>query len=255
MKISIITVCYNALDTIEETINSVVNQEYSNIEYIVVDGMSTDGTIDIIKKYGDKIDLQIIENDRGIYDAINKGVDAATGDIVGILHSDDILTSQNTIGEIADEFLQDASLDALFCSVSLFRSTDSKMVTRTVRANFFRPFMLRFGLMPPHPGMYLKNDVYQFVGKYNERWAIAADFDFLVRFFKCGFKYKLYDLNAVLMRVGGISTSGMRSNSIITREMRESLSSHGITTNLGFLLLRFPIKYLSQVIFRRRSVL
>lgn len=157
MKISIITVCYNSASTIEKTIKSVASQTYKNIEYIIVDGNSKDNTIDIIKKHENNITKWISEPDKGLYDAMNKGLALATGDLIGILNSDDTFYSVNVIEEIA-KFHENNNIDASVGNI-IQHKEDGKVV-RIYSSKFWSPEKLRIGFMPPHPSIFLKQNYF-----------------------------------------------------------------------------------------------
>ena len=250
MKFSLITVSYNSVLTIEETINSVLNQSYKNIEYILIDGGSNDGTLDIINRYKERISTIVIESDQGIYDAMNKGIEIAKGDIVGILNSDDVYTDENTIEKVFNEIEATPSLDVYLSDIAFFEGTIYNLkVVRRVRAKYFRPWKLRFGWMPPHPGMFIKRDVFNKLGNYDLSFKIASDYEFCIRaFWKAEIKYRFLDLCSVYMREGGISTKNLQSNLIITEEIIKACKKNIFYTNYFFVLSRLPIKLIYKYI-------
>lgn len=251
LKITIITVCYNSAATIRETIESVLSQDYTNIEYVVIDGGSTDGTLDIINSYSDKISIIISEPDQGMYDAMNKGVLNSKGDVIGILNSDDIFYSNATISKIATCFLSNNIIDAVFTGVGFSKSsemTDSPQ--RLILSKNFKSWMLRLGWMPPHPGMFLKRQVYKMAGGYKLTFKIAADYEFMVRIIlKNKISYLATDFITVIMRIGGISTRGLKSTHVISKEIVRSCLENNISTNYFLVSMRLPIKYVYEVIF------
>ncbi len=248
MKISIITVAYNSSATIETTLDSVQAQGYPELEYIVVDGGSTDATLDTVRKYPELVTQLISEPDRGIYDAMNKGVQRATGEVVGILNSDDFYCHSQVLQEVAEAFAADPALDVLMGDVDFVSEEDLNRPVRTYRATGFRPWMFRLGFMPPHPAIFIRKTAYQRVGLYKLGYKIAADFDFLVRLLLIDqAKYRIAGTQWVRMRTGGASTSGWKSNLISTREMLRSLRENGVFSSMPMLLLRLPVKYIRQV--------
>ncbi len=248
MKISIITVAYNSSATIETTLDSVQAQGYPELEYMVVDGGSTDATLDVVRKYPELVTQLISEPDRGIYDAMNKGVQRATGEVVGILNSDDFYRHSRVLQEVAEAFAADPELEVLMGDVDFVSDEDLQKPVRTYRATGFRPWMFRLGFMPPHPAIFIRKSAYERVGLYKLGYRIAADFDFLVRLLLIDrAKYRIAGSQWVRMRTGGASTAGWKSNLISTREMLRSLRENGVFSSMPMLLLRLPVKYIRQV--------
>ncbi|QTF55342.1 glycosyltransferase family 2 protein [Stutzerimonas frequens] len=248
MKISIITVAYNSSATIETTLDSVQAQDYPELEYIVVDGGSTDATLDVVRKYPELVTQLISEPDRGIYDAMNKGVQRATGEVVGILNSDDFYRHSRVLEEVAVAFAADPALEVLLGDVDFVSDEDLNKPVRTYSATGFRPWMFRLGFMPPHPAIFIRKSAYERVGLYKLGYRIAADFDFLVRLLLIDrAKYRIAGAHWVRMRTGGASTAGWKSNLISTREMLRSLRENGVFSSMPMLLLRLPVKYIRQV--------
>ncbi|WP_244369894.1 glycosyltransferase family 2 protein [Pseudoalteromonas xiamenensis] len=177
MKISIITVCYNSAAIIEDTIKSVIAQTYDNIEYIIVDGGSKDETLTIVEKYKEHVDVLISEPDKGIYDAMNKGIEVSTGEIVGILNSDDFYEREDVIRAVVENF--DSSIDLLFGDLVFVKPENLKKVTRYYSLPKFKRWHLRFGWMPPHPATFIRKEVYNQFGLYKTHYRISADYEFL----------------------------------------------------------------------------
>jgi len=178
LKLSIITVCYNSAATIRDTIESVLSQDYADIEYIVVDGGSKDGTQAIVESYGRRISTFVSEPDKGIYDAMNKGVMLATGDVVGILNSDDFYEGPRVISSVVEAFQSRPDSDVVFGDVVFVNAPDLQKITRFYRGNRFAPWKLRFGWMPPHPASFIRRTAYQRVGSYSLKYKISADYEF-----------------------------------------------------------------------------
>lgn len=242
LKVSIITVCYNSEDTIEDTIKSISQQSYSNIEYIVIDGRSSDRTNEIIGYYDSAVSIHVSENDSGLYDAMNKGIALSTGDIVGILNSDDVFYDNNSIQDIVSKFVEDATLDAVYADVGFYdKSLKSKI--RHYSSKGFSFSKLKFGIMPAHPSLYVKRSCFDVVGHYSLSYKIAADFDMVVRLFsKLKFRSKYLPKELVKMRVGGISTSGFKSTMLLNKEILQSLAINGIASSYFHLVLKYPKK-------------
>ena len=247
MKVSIITVCYNSEKTIEKTIKSVLSQNYKNYEYIIIDGGSTDNTIKIIDKYKKKIDIFKSEKDRGIYDAINKGIKYSTGSVISILHSDDVFYDKLTINKVISNFKSNQKIDCLIGNTVIVKN-DSKKKLRNYKANFFKNWMLYFGFSPPHPSTFFKQKIYQKYGLYNDKYKIAGDFEFFVRIFlKKKILFKIVNKNFILMKSGGRSSASLKSNFISSNEIVKSFKDNNLYTNWLLVILRFPIKLLQYI--------
>ncbi len=208
MKISIITVVYNNLINIEESINSCLSQDYNDIEYIIIDGKSNDGTVEIIKKYLKKgISKFVSEPDEGIYDAFNKGVFYATGEIVGFLHSDDLFENPSVITNIAKTF-KNFECDGVYGNLKYVSANNTKKVIRRWISSPFRYSQLTYGWMPPHPTFFLKKTVYNKYGNFNKKYKISADYDFMIRVLKQKeLQFKYIPQFFCKMRMGGNSNS------------------------------------------------
>ena len=238
MKISIITVCFNAKKTIEKTINSVLSQTYHNIEYIIIDGGSVDGTIEIIEKYRSKIHKYISESDYGMYDALNKGINFATGDIIGILNSDDYFCNKNILNLIASIFNEKIELDAVIGDIAFIN--EKNKIIRYCSAKNWNISKFKFGNMPPHPSFYCRKSYFTKYGYYNSNFKIAGDFELFLRFFLIyKINYSYLPIRMVYMRTGGLSTSGFKSTLIINREIQQAFKINGLKSNIIFLYLRY----------------
>lgn len=244
MKISLITVCYNSAKTIEDTLKSVEGQTYPNIEYIIVDGGSKDGTNNIVSKYKDIVSVHVSEPDDGLYDAMNKGIHAATGDVIGILNSDDVLFDNFVIEKIAAGF-ENSQADAIYSDLIYVSENDLAKPTRLYSSKVFSRRMIRFGIMLPHPTFYVKNEFYKKLGLYKTDYRVAADFELLTRFITQGVKIHRLPFISVKMREGGISSSGIlwriHQNFEVVRACREN----GIYTNIAIVALKLPYKLLT----------
>jgi len=206
MKVSIITTAFNSAETIEDTIKSVLSQTHADIEYIIIDGGSTDRTLEIISKYKDRIAVLVSEKDDGIYDAMDKGVRHATGDIVGILNADDFLFSKTAIEDVVRAFKSN-DVDACYGNVIFCDRKDTAKIKRYWRAGEYKAPNLRFGWTPPHPAFYVKKECYDKFGPYRLDLSIAADYELMLRFFKKHLISSTFlDETLVCMRVGGLSS-------------------------------------------------
>ena len=248
LKISLITVSYNSSGTIKDTLESVEQQCYPELEYIVVDGGSRDATLDIVHQHPTLITRCISEADQGIYDAMNKGLQLATGEVVGIINSDDFYLSGRVLHEVAALFAADSELEAVLGGVDFVSIENLTRSVRRYSSRGFRPWMLRFGFMPPHPAVFVRKSACERVGLYKLGYKIAADFDWLTRLILVNkAKYQIVDKIWVRMRIGGASTSGLKSNMISTNEMKKSLKENGYFASRFMLMCRFPYKFLTQV--------
>ncbi|WP_343695590.1 glycosyltransferase family 2 protein [Flavobacterium sp.] len=237
MKISIITVCYNSASTIEKTIKSVASQTYKNIEYIIVDGNSKDNTIDIIKKHENNITKWISEPDKGLYDAMNKGLALATGDLIGILNSDDTFYSVNVIEEIA-KFHENNNIDASVGNI-IQHKEDGKVV-RIYSSKFWSPEKLRIGFMPPHPSIFFETKLFSKFGNYELGFKIGADYELITRFFlKNKISWKYSNITTTAMLVGGLSSSGSSSYKLITKEIQKALKMNQLEFSPFKIKMRF----------------
>ena len=210
MKVSIITTCYNREKTIAQAIESVLNQDYPDIEYIVVDGGSRDDSLKIIRSYGSQICKAVSERDGGMYEAINKGIKMATGDIVGLLHSDDFLIHNHIISEIVERFKQTAA-DMVYGDGLFVDADQTDKVIRDWRSGNYRRWKVRLGWLPLHPTVYIRRNVMGQYGLYNEKYQIAADSDLLLRYlYKADLKVEYLGKYVLRMRMGGLSTDGKK---------------------------------------------
>ena len=216
MKISIITITYNSAKTLQRTFDSVRSQTYNDIEHIIVDGASKDGTRELIEAYAAKYPnvRWVSEKDDGIYNAINKGIKMATGDIIGLLHSDDVLFCPDSIGHIAAAF-ETQKVDVVYGDLQYCKG---KKVVRRWQSNVFNSCSLKYGWMPPHPTVYVRREVYQQVGEYDEWFRIAADYDMMLRIFMSGFKTYYLPEVLVCMETGGVSNRNSKARLSKTQE-------------------------------------
>ena len=208
MKISIITITYNSAKTLQRALESVQRQSYTDIEHVIVDGDSTDGTRELIEAYA-KAHTNVrwvSEKDKGIYDALNKGIRMATGDAIGFLHSDDVFYSTDSVAHIAraleEEGVQVVYGDLQYCN--------GEKVVRRWKSNDFNPCALKYGWMPPHPTVYVRREVYQEVGEYDEWFRISADYDMMLRIFTAGYRSRYLPEVLVSMEVGGASNKNTK---------------------------------------------
>ena len=244
MKISIITVVWNNATTIKDAIDSVLGQTYDNIEYIVVDGASTDGTVEIVQSYGEKISKFISEKDKGLYDAMNKGIGLATGDVVGILNSDDFYIDEYVLERVVKEF-EEKQVDSMFADLVFVKPDNLDKTVRYYDSSHFSPDKFAYGWMPAHPTFFVKREIYEKYGVFKTDYKIAADYELLTRFLgKNKVSYSYIKEPIVKMRIGGASTSGIKSNYILNKEIIRACRENDIYTNWLMVLSKYPKKIL-----------
>lgn len=235
MKISIITAVWNNKETIKDAVDSVLAQTYPDIEYIVIDGGSTDGTVDIIKSYGDRITKFVSEKDKGIYDALNKGVRVATGDVIGFLHSDDIFADENSVSKIAEAFC--SGVDGVYSDLVYTPKTDLDKVLRYWKSCDYKPSLLKRGWMPPHPTFYLRRELYDRFGLFDLSFRIAADYEFTLRVLKNNIQISYIPEVLYKMRLGGASNKSLKNIILKSKEDYRALKKNNIG-GLSTLLLK-----------------
>ncbi|MBL4248882.1 glycosyltransferase [Vibrio fluvialis] len=241
MKVSIITVCYNSEKTIEDTIKSIASQTYKNIEYIIVDGGSKDDTNKIVEKYKDVVDVHISEKDNGLYDAMNKGIKLASGDVIGILNSDDFFISDQSVEMLMSGFT-DPTIDAVYSDLIYVDQDNVDKVTRLYSSKVFRPSLIKFGIMLPHPTFYAKREVYEKVGGYKLDYRVSADFEFITRCVVADVKMNRVPHITVKMREGGVSSNGLKWRIHQNFEIVRACKENNIYTNIFLVALKVPYK-------------
>lgn len=243
--ISIITATFNSAKTLKDTIQSVLRQTNKDFEYLIIDGGSTDETIDIVKSYESEFSGRlkwVSEKDQGIYDAMNKGIKMASGDVVGILNSDDYFTSDDIL-QTVDNAFKSHEIDAIYGDIHFIRDGNPQKCIRYYSSRMFTPFWLRFGFMPAHPSFYCKREVFERAGLYSLDYKIGADYEMMVRLFK---KYKIVsryiNKDFVTMRTGGASTRNVKSRLTLIKEDVRACRDNGVYTNELFICMKFLYK-------------
>jgi len=248
MKISIITAVYNREATVAEAIESVARQSYSGIEHLIIDGASSDGTLAAIEPYHRPTMRVVSEPDKGIYDALNKGLAMATGEIAGLVHSDDFLAHDRVIEQVMAAFA-DPAVDAVYGDLDYVSAANPETIVRRWKAGAFSPAMLRRGWMPPHPALFVRRRLWEQHGMFDTRYRIAADYDAILRWFGSGTICAVY-LPQVLvkMRTGGASNRSLGRIVLKSREDYRALRANGIG-GLGALAVK-NLSKVSQLILR-----
>ena len=243
MKISLITVCQNSETHIRTAIESVLSQSYPDIEYIIIDGKSEDNTVELIRNYESKFKYDhfkwVSETDHGMYDAMNKGIRIATGEIVGILNSDDFYNYPHCIETVAKVF-KNSNIDACFADVFFVKPHNLEKTVRYYSSAHFHPRRFRWGFMPAHSTFFVRKKYFDKIGYYRTDYKIAADYELLIRFLSINhLKYQYIPLDMIKMRTGGISTQSWKSKYIINKEIVRACRENGIYTNFFMLFFRY----------------
>lgn len=248
MKISIITATYNSAKTISDCIASVNTQSYPNIEHIIIDGLSGDKTISIIKSQSNRVEKIISEPDSGIYDAMNKGVRLASGDIIGLLNSDDIYSDENVLSDVMKCFNDDPDLDILYGNLVYVKTNEPNKIVRNWISKPYYLLFFEHGNVPPHPAVFLRSNVYKNAGLFELQYKFAADYEFMFRIFK-KFNFKSMYINRLMvkMRLGGETNKSFKNILNGNKEILKAWKNNSLKPPLTLMLLRF-IKRIVQFI-------
>lgn len=246
MKVSIITVCYNAQDTIEETIQSVINQTYPDIEYIIVDGKSSDSTVSIAQKYlGKGVSQVFSEKDEGIYDGMNKGIKLATGELIGILNADDFYTDNEVVSDMVRQLTQNKT-QSIYADLDYVDGTDTSLIKRKWKSGKYDRMNFLKGWMPPHPTFFIQKSCYDQLGAFLTNMKSAADYELMLRML---FKHKVSTTylprTIIKMRVGGVSNHSIKNRINANKEDRKAWEINGIKPKWYTLGLK-PISKITQ---------
>jgi len=247
MKISIVTVSYNSEATIEDTILSVLSQSYNNIEYIIIDGASSDSTLSIIKRYNDKISHVISEPDNGLYDAMNKGIRLASGDVIGILNSDDIYYCETVLETVVSAFT-DSELDACFADLLYVDKKNTSRIIRSWKSCNYSEGLFQKGWIPAHPTFYVRRHVYERFGLFDPEYVLAADYEIMTRFMA---RHKIKTVYIpeffVKMRVGGATNKSISNIVKQNMEIKRAAKKNGIELSLLFLFHKLYNRLLQNI--------
>ncbi len=240
--------CFNNAGTIKDALQSVASQSWSNWEHIIVDGASRDTTTQIVAPFKSEKTTFISEPDKGIYDAMNKGIARAKGDVICFLNADDFYASPNVLEGVA-QMMSKSDLDAVLGDVLFFHADNLSKTVRRYDSGQFSPSRLAYGWMPAHPGMFIRREIYERVGNFRTDYQIAADYEWIVRaFHDTQIKYRHFPEVLVRMRTGGASTKGLRSTLVLNKEILRACRENGISTNIFKLMTKIPRKLLELVI-------
>lgn len=248
LKISIITPSYNSAATIRDTLQSIASQDYPNFEHIIIDGHSTDDTLRIVAEFP-HVTRMISGRDEGIYHAMNKGLSLATGDVIGILNSDDLYPHSRVLSAVASVF-EDESVDGCYADLQYVNPSRLDKVSRTWKSGTFTPRSFYWGWMPPHPTVFVRKRVYDAVGNFNQSLSSAADYEFLLRvFMKHHFTFRYIPETLVKMRTGGISNASLRNRFRANREDRLAWELNGLKPYFFTLYLK-PVRKIFQFLIK-----
>lgn len=251
MKISVITVTFNSAATVRDTIESVLKQEYYDYEYLVIDGGSKDNTVDIIKEYEPKFGGKmkwISEKDKGMYDGINKGIRMATGDVVGIINSDDFYHRNDIFNNINKAFEEDKNIQAIYGDVRFVHPDNLEKTVRYYSSKHWKPWRFRLGFMPAHPTFFTYKENFEKYGYYQYDYHIAADYELLIRhLYTNKVPAKYVPLDFMKMRTGGRSTNGWKANVLLNKEIVRACKENGIWTCMPLLFMKYFIKVFELV--------
>jgi glycosyltransferase involved in cell wall biosynthesis len=246
LKISIITITYNSEKTVEDTIKSVVSQDFPNVEYLIIDGLSKDKTLQVVNKYSAYIDKVVSEKDKGLYDALNKGIKHATGEVIGMLHSDDVYANNQVLSKVAQQFAIDPALEAVYADLVFVDRENTDKVLRTWKSGAYKEDAFKQGWMPPHPTFFVKKSVYERLGGFNLDLKLSADYELMLRFIHKE-KIKIAYLPEIIvkMRMGGISNTSFFVKLKANMEDKLAWKLNGVKPG-WFTTIRKPLKKLSQ---------
>ncbi len=248
MKITIVTVVYNGADTIEGTLKSVISQTYKNIQYIVIDGGSTDGTLDIVNRYMDKIDVFISEPDKGIYDAMNKGIAMATGSVIGLLNADDVYQNEMVLQKVAD-CLKFSNVDACYADLVYVSPNDTNRVLRYWKSRDYEQGLFLSGWMPAHPTFYVKRTIYERFGLFDLNYKLQSDFELTLRFMHVHhIRTKYIPGIFVRMRSGGASNQSIRNIIQGNIEAYKATKKHKLGLSWLFIVRKISSRFIQYLV-------
>ena len=245
--ITVITITYNSIKTLRDTLNSVKEQTYPFIEHIIIDGGSTDGSVELCWEYA-HISYILSEKDNGIYDALNKGIKKSSGDLICILHSDDVFYSKDVLENVSDVFKSNNELSAIYGDIIQVKQIGKFILKRFYNSKNWNPKLFAWGRMPAHPSFICKRDIYDNFGYYKTNYKIAADYEFLIRVFHNSNLYIEYKpMITTLMKAGGVSTKNLKNLTILNIEIKRACLENGIYTNMFMIYSKYLYKFLQLI--------
>lgn len=248
MKISIITVVYNNEKTILDAMHSVLSQTCENLEYVIIDGLSKDNTVNLIRQFEDKLGYFVSEKDNGLYDAMNKGISACTGEVIGILNSDDLYQDAMVIEDVMKQFKEDPTLDILYGNLVYVKSDDTNKVVRNWKSKSYYKHFFENANVPPHPSLFVRSKVYKEAGLFDLQYKLAADYELMLRMFKKhNFKSKYINRLVIKMRLGGATNQSFTNIVNQNKEILKSWKNNGLKAPFYLMPLRI-FKRLAQFI-------
>jgi len=246
MKISIITITYNSAQTVEDTLRSVTSQDYPNLEYIIIDGKSKDTTLQIVDKYKSKIAKIVSEKDKGLYDALNKGIKNATGDVIGMLHSDDLYANEQVISKVAQKFAEDSTIEGVYADLVFVSRKDTNKAMRVWESGTYEEGAFLKGWMPPHPTFFVRKEVYEKFGGFNTGLKLSADYELMLRLIhKNNIKLAYLNETIVKMRMGGVSNVSFFVKLKANLEDKLAWKLNGMKPNFTTIFMK-PIRKIKQ---------
>lgn len=255
MKISIITITYNSAQTLEDTLRSVVEQDYQDLEYLIIDGKSKDTTLSIVEKYKSRIAKIVSEKDKGLYDALNKGIKHATGDIVGMLHSDDLYAHKEVLSNVAKKFQEDDSIMGVYADLVFVNRNDTNKTMRVWESGEYKEDSFLQGWMPPHPTFFVRKEVYEQFGGFNTELKLSADYELMLRLIhKNKIKIAYLKETIVKMRMGGVSNVSFFVKLKANLEDKMAWRMNGMRPKVTTMLLK-PLRKIGQYFKRAYSAL
>jgi glycosyltransferase involved in cell wall biosynthesis len=239
MKISIITVVYNNEKTIKDAVQSVLLQTYKNLEYVIIDGKSKDNTVNLINEYKNQLGYFISEKDNGLYDAMNKGIKSCTGDVIGILNSDDLYQDLDVLGNVMEQFNNDPELDILYGDLVYVKSDDTNKVVRNWKSKAYYKRFFENANVPPHPSLFVRSEVYKEAGLFDLQYKLAADYELMLRMFKKHhFKSKYINRLIIKMRLGGATNQSFTNIVNQNKEILKAWKNNGLQAPFYLMPLR-----------------
>ncbi len=255
MKISIITITYNSAQTLEDTLKSVTSQDYPNLEYIIIDGKSKDTTLQIVDKYKSGIAKIVSERDKGLYDALNKGIKHATGDVIGMLHSDDLYANETVISNVMKKFAEDPSIEGVYADLVFVNRNDTNKSMRVWESGEYQEGDFLKGWMPPHPTFFVRKEVYEKFGGFNTELKLSADYELMLRLIhKNNIKLAYLPQVIVKMRMGGVSNVSFFVKLKANLEDKLAWKLNGLKPNFSTIIMK-PLRKIKQYFKRAYTAL